>query len=65
MSTLQPPKPFHPNAPDAAGVITWVHIGDLHMTLAGEQNNSDLIAIVDEINSAFAPSVAFVFILAM
>ena len=62
MSNPQTPEPFHPSAPDAAGIITWIHIGDLHMTLAGEQNDRDLIAIVNEISAAFAPSIAFVFI---
>ena len=62
MSKPQPPDHFRPHAPDAAAVISWVHIGDLHMTLAGEQNHRDLVAIIDEVNSAFASSIAFVFI---
>jgi Icc protein len=53
---------FHPNVPDAAGVLSWVHIGDLHMTKAGEQNDLDLRAIVEEINAAFASSVSFVYL---
>ena len=48
---------FHPNVSDAAGVLSWVHIGDLHMTKAGEQNDLDLRAIVEEINAVFANSV--------
>lgn len=62
MSSIAPPSAFQPHSPDTAGVISWVHIGDLHMTKAGEQNHLDLAAIVDEINEAFAGSVSFVFL---
>jgi predicted phosphodiesterase len=55
-------RPFQPQLPDAAGVISWVHLGDLHMTMAGEQNHLDLREIVDEVNRAFASSVSFVFL---
>ena len=51
-----------PQPPDSAGVISWVHIGDLHMTKAGEQNHLDLAEIVNEVNRAFAGSVSFVFL---
>jgi 3',5'-cyclic-AMP phosphodiesterase len=53
---------FQPQSPDAAGIISWVHLGDLHMTRAGEQNHLDLAKIVDEVNLAFAGSVSFVFL---
>jgi 3',5'-cyclic-AMP phosphodiesterase len=62
MSVATPLSSFQPNLPDAAGIISWVHIGDLHMTKAGEQNDLDLISIVDEINRAFAVSLSFVYI---
>ena len=62
MTTLAPKHSFQPQSPDAAGVISWVHFGDLHMTKAGEQNHLDLAAIVDEVNQAFADSVSFVFL---
>ncbi len=62
MTDMTPRRPFQPGRPDAAGVVTWIHIGDLHMTEAGEQNHLDLVAIVDEINRVFAGSVAFVYI---
>jgi len=54
--------PFQPQSPDAAGVISWVHLGDLHMTKAGEKNHLDLAEIVNEVNRAFAGSVSFVFL---
>jgi Icc protein len=57
-----PLRPFHPNAPDAAGVVSWAHIGDLHMTIAGEHNHRDLLLIVDEINTVFSDSLTFVYI---
>ena len=62
MPAAAPLTSFQPNLPDAAGIISWVHIGDLHMTEAGEQNDLDLISIVDEINRAFADSLSFVYI---
>jgi hypothetical protein len=57
-----PVPPLQPGAPDASGILSWVHLGDLHMTLAGMQNDLDLHALVDEINRVFAPSVAFVYL---
>ena len=59
-----PPAPHivQPGAPDHAGIISWVHIGDLHMVQAGEQNHLDLVAIVDQVNRVFASSISFVFL---
>jgi Icc protein len=62
MNTLAPKRPFQPNPPDAAGVVSWIHFGDFHMTKAGEQNHLDLAKIVDEVNQAFSDSVSFVFL---
>jgi Icc protein len=53
---------FQPLPPDAADVISWIHLGDLHMTRAGEQNHRDLAKIVDEVNQAFADSTSFIFL---
>jgi 3',5'-cyclic-AMP phosphodiesterase len=55
-------SPFQPKSPDAAGIISWVHLGDLHMTKAGEQNHLDLAEIVTKVNRVFAGSVSFVFL---
>jgi len=60
--TVGSTHPFQPQSPDAAGVISWVHLGDLHMTKAGEKNHLDLAEIVNEVNRAFAGSVSFVFL---
>ena len=62
MSIARPLPLFQPGLPDAAGIISWAHIGDLHMTKAGEQNHLDLLAVVDEINGAFAGSISFVYL---
>ena len=55
-------SPFRPLKPDAAGILTWAHIGDLHMTLEGEQNHHDLRAIVAELKGCFEGSISFVFL---
>ena len=62
MNSLFSVPPFRPLEPDAAGVLSWAHIGDLHMTLDGEQNHHDLRAIVAEIDGCFAGSISFVFL---
>ena len=62
MILTQPVRDFHPGPPDDAGIISWVHIGDLHMVQADQQNHRDLLAIVDQVNRVFASSVAFVFL---
>lgn len=62
MSTLAAKRSFQPQPPDTAGVVSWIHFGDLHMTKAGEPNHLDLVKIVNEVNQAFAGSVSFVFL---
>jgi 3',5'-cyclic-AMP phosphodiesterase len=62
MKQIESRSSFQPQSPDEAGVISWVHLGDLHMTEAGEQNHLDLAKIVNEVNRAFASSVSFVFL---
>ena len=62
MSTNPAGRRFLPGDPEAAGIVTWVHVGDLHMTRAGEQNHRDLLSIVQEINEVFAGSIAFVYL---
>ena len=62
MSPLASKRPFQPKSPDSAGVVSWVHVGDLHTIKASEQNHVDLAEIVNEVNRAFADSVSFVFL---
>jgi 3',5'-cyclic-AMP phosphodiesterase len=43
--------------------VSWIHIGDTHITRSGEQNEIDLGRIVDEINAVYAAGgVDFVFV---
>jgi len=51
-----------PNQPDAAGIVSWVHLGDLHMTNRGEQNYHDLCSVVNEVNAVMAHSLSFAYL---
>lgn len=62
MTTLSSKRSFQPQSPDAAGVTSWVHLGDLHMTRRGAQNDIDLQAMVAKINRVFADAISFVFL---
>jgi Icc protein len=62
MTREQSTHAFIPKDPDVAGVVSWLHIGDLHMTRPVEQNDLDLQAVVDEINTAFADAISFVYL---
>jgi 3',5'-cyclic-AMP phosphodiesterase len=62
MISTPPVHDFHPGPPDEAGIISWIHIGDLHMVRAQDQNHRDLVAIVDQVNRVLASSIAFVFL---
>lgn len=43
--------------------VSWIHIGDTHLTRPGEQNEIDLGRIVDEINAVYAhKGIDFVFV---
>lgn len=56
-------KDFKPLPVDDSSVVTWIHLGDLHMVRSGEQNHKDLQAIVDEVNAIYAgKGVSFVFL---
>jgi Icc protein len=49
------PSPIVESLPfSSSGTVSWIHIGDLHMTRAGEQNEIELGRIVDEINAVYA-----------
>ena len=62
MKQIESRFPFQPHSPDEAGIVSWVHVGDLHMTKAGEQNHLDLAEIVSDVNRVFAGSVSFFFL---
>jgi hypothetical protein len=62
MISTPPVHDFYPGPPDGPGIISWIHIGDLHMVRAQEQNHRDLVAIIDQVNRVFASSIAFAFL---
>jgi len=62
MNEFSSKQAFQPKPADSAGVLSWVHLGDLHMTAPGEQNDLDLQRIVAEINTVFSNSISFVFL---
>lgn len=62
MMTTHTPEPFQPLPADAAGVVSWVHIGDLHLTEPDAQNARDLETLVGEIDRTFARRISFVFL---
>lgn len=43
-------------------VVSWVHIGDLHITTPQEQNYSDFQTLVKQVNEHLKDSVSFVFL---
>jgi predicted phosphodiesterase len=48
---------------DCSQTVSWIHIGDTHLTRAGEQNERDLGRIVDEINEVYSSGgVDFVYV---
>jgi len=51
-----------PRAADAAGIVSWVHFGDLHMTDREQQNYRDLQAIIGEVNTHMSDSISFVYL---
>ena len=62
MQITSPPPAFHPNGPDTAGIISWVHLGDLHLVEAGARNHRDLLALVTQLNAAFQHHTSFVYL---
>ena len=51
-----------PNPLDASGVVTWVHLGDLHMKDEDAPNAADLRSIVADLNRDFGDGLAFVYL---
>ncbi len=39
---------------DASGILSWVHLGDLHLTTEHEQNYQDLLALIADANAHLA-----------
>jgi Icc protein len=51
-----------PRAADAAGIVSWVHFGDLHITDREKQNYRDLQVIIEEVNAHMSDSMSFVYL---
>lgn len=51
-----------PQPSDASGIVSWAHIGDLHLTTSDAQNYRDLHSIVDVLNNGFAGGLNFTFL---
>ena len=51
-----------PRAADAAGVVSWAHFGDLHITDRQQNNYHDLQKLVDEVNACMSDSITFVYL---
>jgi 3',5'-cyclic-AMP phosphodiesterase len=51
-----------PKPADAAGIVSWVHFGDLHMTTRQEQNYRDFLSLVEEVNRVMADSLNFAYL---
>jgi 3',5'-cyclic-AMP phosphodiesterase len=47
-------QPFQSLPVNQSGTVSWIHIGDTHITHAREQNEADLGKIIDEINRVYA-----------
>ena len=45
--------------PEQTSILSWLHIGDLHITEAGEQNHRDLLRIIDLTQGLAAGSLDF------
>jgi hypothetical protein len=56
-AVLREPKPV-----DLAGIVSWVHFGDLHMTTRQEQNFRDFLSLVEEVNRTMADSLNFAYL---
>ncbi len=56
-------QPFQSLPVNPSGTVSCIHIGDTHITRAGEQNEIDLGKIVDQINEVYAHGgIDFVFL---
>jgi hypothetical protein len=51
-----------PKPADPAGIVSWVHFGDLHMTTRHEQNHRDFLSLVEEVNRVMADSLNFAYL---
>ena len=56
-------QPLTSHMKKLSGSVSWIHIGDTHITRAGDPSEVYLGQIVDEINDVYAPAgIDFVFL---
>jgi 3',5'-cyclic-AMP phosphodiesterase len=51
-----------PNPTDENGIVSWVHFGDLHITMRTEDNFRDFLSLVDEVNRVMKGSLHFAYL---
>jgi predicted phosphodiesterase len=59
---LAEPALLPPLEPDAAGVVSWVHLGDLHTQRPDDEVVRRVRALVGELDAAFAGKASFAFL---
>ncbi|MDQ6676540.1 MAG: metallophosphoesterase, partial [Acidobacteriota bacterium] len=48
-----------PTLRGTAGIVSWLHFGDLHLTTEGESNYQDFLRLVEDANRRLAQNVCF------
>jgi 3',5'-cyclic-AMP phosphodiesterase len=51
-----------PRLSDRSQIVSWVHFGDLHITTRNEQNYSDFVSLIEEVNRVMADSLNFAYL---
>src|ERR1700728_137803 len=51
-----------PQPVDVTGIVSWAHIGDLHITTSEQQNYTDLHDILTQLNDSFTKGLNFAFL---
>jgi 3',5'-cyclic-AMP phosphodiesterase len=51
-----------PRLSDRSEIVSWVHLGDLHMTTRHEQNYRDFVSLIEEVNRVMADSLNFAYL---
>jgi 3',5'-cyclic-AMP phosphodiesterase len=51
-----------PQITDQSDIVSWVHFGDLHMTIRQEQNYRDFVSLIAELNRVMADSLNFAYL---
>lgn len=57
-----PARPVNAQAAESPGVVSWVHLGDLHTTTGDQQDYADLQTLIRHVNESLAGSVNFAYL---